>query len=240
MNIDVFTVPAEVNEQNIRGRTVIVIDVLRASSSLLQAFANGCREVFPVESIERALSLHTALFTSDVLLCGERDGIKIDRFHLSNSPFEYTRDAVENKSLIFTSTNGSAALVNTRGSRETLICGFLNIDITAEAVRESAENLTILCAGKKNHFSLEDIVCAGMLVEKITAKQQEQHVLTDAARMAVQMFVKHSADLGGMVRISDHGQVLLNLGMERDLDFCVELNSIPLLLRFVEGKIRLD
>lgn len=237
MQIDVFTSPLEITESNVRGRTVVVIDVLRTCSSLLTAMSNGCREVFPVQTIERALNLHSALFESDILLCGEQDGVKIEGFHLGNSPFEYSRDVVENKSLIFTSSNGSEALVKTRGSSETLICGFQNIDVIAEEVRTNAEDLVIVCAGNNNHFSSEDVVCAGMLIDRITALENDSADLSDSAEMALHMYTVHKSDLMAMVRNSNHGKNLIMIGMEKDLEYCVEVNSIPLLLKYVEGKI---
>ncbi len=238
MKIDVYTVPSEVLDGGLRGENVVVIDVLRASSSLLNAFQNSCREVFPVESIERALSLHSALFTSDVLLCGERDGVKIAGFHLGNSPFEYTKEAVDNKSLIFTSTNGSNALIKAKNSNSVYLCGFPNIDIVARQVAKTTESLKILCAGENNHFALEDVVCAGMLIDKIGKTVKEKPELTDAANMAFYLYQKYADDLNGMIRNSDHGNELIHLGMQDDLEFCIRINSIPLLLRYIDGKLQ--
>ncbi|MFC1561813.1 2-phosphosulfolactate phosphatase [candidate division KSB1 bacterium] len=238
MKIDVFTVPSEVDEVTIRGQSAVVIDVLRTSSTMLQAFSHGCREIYPVESIERALHLHSALFTSDVLLCGERDGIKINGFHLGNSPFEYTRNLVEHKSLIFTSTNGTATLIRTRNCKEAYLCGFQNIELVSETAA-GIESLSILCAGKNNHFAQEDVVCAGMLIKSLQKRRNGDLILSDAARMAVGLYEANKDDLGAMVRQADHGMALMRLGKEKDLDFCIQTNTIQLVPQYIEGKIRL-
>jgi len=240
MKIDVFLVPSEVNGEELRGRTCVVIDVLRTSSSMLQAFANGCREIIPVESVERALALHSTLFDADVLLCGERNGVKIDGFHSGNSPHEYSRRAVEHKSIIFTSTNGTGALVKTKSSAAAYLCGFQNVDVVAGAVSGGIDALCIICAGQDNHFALEDVVCAGMIIDKIRRTAAQEPLLSDAALTAHKLYDHYAPDLQSMVRQAAHGKALMKIGMENDLDFCVRTNNIPLLLQYIEGKIILN
>ena len=137
----------------------------------MNALANGCREIILVEFVERALSLHTALFDTGLMLYGERDGMKINGFDLENSPLEYTRDNVRDTSLIFAGTNGSVALVKLQKCKTVYICGFQNMETVVESVAGSSEfgTLDIICSGHKNQFALEDIVCAGKLIERIHA-----------------------------------------------------------------------
>ncbi|MFC1554750.1 2-phosphosulfolactate phosphatase [candidate division KSB1 bacterium] len=237
MKINVFTTPLEIQDYDLRGTNAAVIDVLRATSSMLYALYNGCKEIIPVESVERALSLRSALFDPDLLLCGEKNGLKVEGFDLGNSPFEYTADIISEKSLIFSSTNGTKAMVKARSGKSIYICGFVNISETSKKLSKENDPLNIICAGHNNRFSLEDTICAGMLVSKISECFKEEINLTDSAKSALILYKNHSKDLKTMITDSDHGKELDELGMERDLDFCVDVDNIPVTAVFSEGKI---
>lgn len=253
MKIQVYTTPAEVNEEDIRGELVVIIDVLRTGSSILQALANECKEIIPVESVERAIALQSALFDSDVLLCGERDGVKISGFDLGNSPYEYTKERVSNKFLIFSTTNGTVAMVKARKGGTIYLCGFQNMEVTAAKVSslhatpqsETGEHkdysgLTIICSGQNNHFALEDIVCAGMLIFRIQQQSSDKSILelTDGARSAMHLYNQNANKLKTMIKQVDHGLELIKLGMEKDLEFCIQTDTIPILPVYVDGKIQ--
>ena len=253
MKINAFTTPAEVNEDDLRGEPVVIIDVLRSNSTILQALENGCKEVIPVESIERALALHSALFDSDVLLCGERECQRIHGFDLGNSPQEFTSDLIAKKSLIFATTNGTVAMVKARKGKVVILCGFQNMEtisshISSGEFAKSAwqnpdnreEKLTILCSGQKNHFSLEDMVCTGMLITRITGRLGPDDPgieLTDAARSAVVLYKHHANKLKKMISQVDQGRELIRLGMEKDLDFCIQVDTLQVIPVYSDGKI---
>jgi len=253
MKIHVLTTLAEiddnfaVNRRSTSGENgpVVVIDVLRSSSSILNAFSNGCKEIIPVESVERALSLKSALFESDLVLCGERDGKKINGFELGNSPYEYTREKIGNKSLIFTSTNGSVALIKLKKCNAVHICGFQNITevgnliCTAENGTETEYgSIDISCSGHKKNFALEDVICAGMLIDKVISRLSRDCDLSDSARSAYQLYEHNADSLNTLLKEVDHGRELMDLGMEKDLDFCIQIDTIPLLPVYSDGKIK--
>lgn len=254
MKINVFTTPAEVNEDELRGERVVIIDVLRSNSTIIQALSNDCKDIIPVESVERAMALQSALFDSDVLLCGERDGLRIPGFDLGNSPLEFTRDVIAKKSLILSTTNGTVATVKARKGRDVFLCGFQNMDtVTSHVVsgrsdgsnkqvlNNKADHLYIICSGQNNHFALEDFVCAGMLIkriiDKIGADSGSDIELTDAAQSAVVMYKQHANNLKKMINQVDHGRELIQLGMKNDLDFCILVDTMQILPVYSDGKI---
>jgi len=237
MKIELFVTPAEFTEGDTRSEPVIVIDVLRAMSTMIQALANGCRDIIPVDSVERALALHTSLFETDILLCGEREGMKIYGFDLGNSPLEYTPDAVAGKSLIFTSTNGSAALIKVRKSKHIYLCSFFNVTAIAHTISGKSENLVILCAGQDNHFALEDALCAGMLISRIRTHSKKEHELNDAALSALQLISIYGNNINAILKQTDHGRELIRIGMENDIYFCAQVDAIPVIPVLIDGKI---
>ena len=123
MKIEVCFTPAQVDESDLRDKNVVVIDILRASTTIIIALSNGAKEVVPVETIEGAVKIASGLFSETTLLCGERDGRTIEGFHLGNSPLEYNEEKVRGKTLVFTSTNGSLALIKGKNARNLIVLG---------------------------------------------------------------------------------------------------------------------
>ncbi len=237
MKVTVYFTPAEINENNIKGSCSVVIDVLRSSSTIIHALHNKCREIIPVETIERAISLRSNLFDTNVLLCGEKEGIKVDGFDLGNSPADYTPVNIAGKTLIFTSTNAAVAIVKVRNSEKTLISGFQNLTTVVLQTLKDNLPLNIVCAGFHNGFSLEDTICAGMAVDLLRKESPGEIELSDSARAASAIAGLHVDDLKNSVRYSEHGKRLAELGFEKDIDFCIEINNISVLPLYSEGKI---
>ncbi|MCP4725225.1 MAG: 2-phosphosulfolactate phosphatase [bacterium] len=237
MKVNVYFTPAEINENNLRGSISVVIDVLRSSSSIIQALNNGCREIIPVETIERAISLRSNLFDTNVLLCGEKEGIKVAGFDLGNSPSDYTPENISGKTLIFTSTNAAATIVKARNSKKTYICGFQNLTRIVEQILTDALPVNFICAGFHDHFALEDTICAGMAVGLLKKESPREIELSDSAKAASSIAGLHTDDLKNSVRYSEHGRRLNELGFKKDIDFCIEIDIIPVLPLYSEGKI---
>ncbi len=169
------------------------------------------------------------LFSTSTLLCGERGAKKIEGFHLGNSPSEYTRETVEGKSLILTTTNGAVALVRSRYAKKCLIASFVNISAVARAVisnDELPDELTILCSGREREFSLEDALCAGMLIHIMM--QSASVTLTDGAKAALTLYYHYGNNLTEALRGSDHGRRLLEIGADEDINTAVMIDSIPI------------
>lgn len=239
MKIDVYFSPIQVEEMQLREKNVIVIDVLRASSVIVTALHNGAREVIPVSSIESAVKVSGNLFGDVVLRGGERNGKMIDGFNLGNSPREYTEEAVKGKSIILCTTNGSVAMVRARHAKNMAIACFNNISAVVDFMTEVGDDFSIVCAGKQSLFSLEDAVCAGMIVKQLSDRDSLEVELNDAAVTAHVLYKTYSKNLLKMVKSSDHGRYLSSIGFEEDLKLCVEIDSVSVLPMLVGNVIKL-
>jgi 2-phosphosulfolactate phosphatase len=237
MQIDLLITPAGTSELYFRDRNVVVIDVLRATTSIITALRNGAREVIPVASVENAVKVSGSLFGDVVLRCGEREGKIIPGFNLGNSPLEYSRENVENKSLIFTSTNGSLAMVKAKFARRIVLAGFVNMSVLVDHLIRQNEDFVIVCAGKEYHFCLEDVVCAGMIIYQMSRNGAALQ-LTDAASAAQSLYKSHSRSLNKMLRNCDHGKYLISIGFEQDLKVCGAVDSVPVLAHLGKGVIK--
>jgi len=245
VKIEVYFASAQVDESHLRDKNVVVVDVLRTSTTIITALNNGAKEVIPTATVEAAVKIASGLFSETTLLCGERDGKTIEGFHLGNSPQEYTEEKVKGKTLVFNSTNGSLALAKGKYACNLLVAGFVNISKVVEFLQRSNNDLSILCAGKLNAFCLEDTVCAGMLVSAI----HESHLLSrgetgdielsDAAIAAIQLYKSFGTDLLKMLQNTEHGKYLIGIGFGSDLEVCARVDTIPVLPVLEDNVIRL-
>jgi len=224
MKLDVLFSPVQADELFFTGKTTVVIDVLRASSTIITALSNGAKEIVPVGTVEFAVKVSGGIFGGQTLLGGERNTKKIEGFALGNSPSEYTAEIISGKSIVFYSTNGSRAIVKAKYSTNLFICSFNNLKALAKHIKKLNEDVIILCAGNNNLFSLEDSVCAGMLVTELIAGNKTAE-LTDASTAALALFKSFGKNIFKMLSETDHGQLLINNGFEEDLKACAELDS---------------
>jgi 2-phosphosulfolactate phosphatase len=239
MRIDLHLTPHPVDELAFRDATVVVIDVLRASTSIVTALAHGAREVIPVATVESAVKLSGSLFGDVILLGGERHGKMIEGFHLGNSPREYTEERVKGKSIIFSSTNGSQAMAKARYARELFVCAFVNISAVADAIRQEPRDFMILCSGSNGWLSMEDAVCGGMLVAKVMDDAQFDVALSDGAQAARALFKAYGKSVLKMLRASDHGKYLETIGFGDDLKACAAVDAFPVLPHYDGNVIKL-
>src|SRR3972149_2002018 len=184
MKIDLCFSQSQLDEMQLRDKNVIVIDVLRSSTTVVNALQNGAREIIPVGSIESAVKISGSLFGDVTLRGGERNGKIIQGFNLGNSPSEYSEAMVRGKSIIFCTTNGSVAMSKSRYARRLFVGGFVNPTAIVAASPADGEDYLLLCAGKSNglrSFSLEDAVCAGMMIHQIGQDRTSPVDLTDAS-----------------------------------------------------------
>ena len=236
MNVDLYVIPQEITEDKLKERKVVVIDVLRASTTICRALASGAKEVIPMDSPAAAIELAASLSSDNVLLCGEREGVIIEGFDLGNSPMEYSPEAVEGRTLIFSSTNGTRTIVRARSAGDSIVGGFVNIQAVLDYLPESLDDLVILCAGKWLQFAMEDSVCGGLLIEKLL-ERHEDIKMNDGAHTAMILYDHFKDSILDMVKSSTHGKYLDMIGMGKDLPICAKLNSIPVLPRFLDGKV---
>ncbi|RKY81227.1 2-phosphosulfolactate phosphatase [candidate division KSB1 bacterium] len=237
MKINLYFTPGEFQEEDLRDSTAVVVDVLRASTTICYALKNRCREIIPAAEVEEAVRLARQWQADDVLLCGEREGQRIEGFDLGNSPLEYKRSVVEDKILVHSSTNGSFVLVKAKASLKTYVAGFVNLQAVVKALLENGESVVILCAGKLGRFSIEDAVCAGMIVKSL--QQHDAKIqIADSAVAAKILFEKYSSNILGLLQNCEHGRYLISLGLMKDLEVCAQVSTIDVVPTYRDGVIK--
>ncbi len=225
MKIEVFFSPAAVDELGMRGRNVVIIDVLRATTSICTALRNGAREVIPAPDIENATKISSNLSSDAQLLGGERQGKKIDGFDLGNSPAEYTSEKVTGKTIIFSTTNGAGAIYRCRYASTALIASFVNMSAIVQTVVEIGGTWTILCSGRQGSFSVEDATCAGMIISQVQALTGVD--IEDAGLTALILYKNFRKNILSMLKKSLHGKYLISIGSGDDLALCADVDSVP-------------
>lgn len=239
MNIDVCFTPAEVVASDLGPRAVVVIDALRATSTIVEALANGARVVYPSAGIDDAVRIAQAMGRDNALLCGERRCLPIEGFDLGNSPREMTSERVEDRSLIMTTTNGTAALLVGAAGRQTLVASFLNLSAVADALVEDGGPVTIICAGREKRFALEDAICAGALVRAIQARSSVQYENSDAALAADMLADVRARSLESVLRATAAGRQLDEAGLGEDVAYCAQVDLHAIVPRFHDRQITL-
>lgn len=229
MRIDVFFNGSTVAPPDVSGRLVLVIDVLRASTTVAVALTNGARTVIPFESAEEVITRSKSFERADVRLAGERKMLPIPGFDLGNSPREFSREAVDGKTILLTTTNGTAALMNMQGASDVVIGTYVNYSATLAMLRAAARaesDIAIVCAGREKQFALEDAACAGRYVRGIL-RHELRDDLNDAATAAVLLDKKYGDDLLGLFAASVHGRALADAGFADDLSACASVDACP-------------
>lgn len=227
MRVDVFFTPQEVAPGDVAGRVVAVVDVLRASTSIAVALENGARAVIPLASSEDVVSRAKNLARSEVKLAGERKSQQISGFDYGNSPLEFTRENVDGKTILMSTTNGTNAILAVQGARDVLIASYVNFSAVLSMLRAALRggtDVAIVCAGQEKHFSLEDTACAGLFVQHITEKLTKAEI-NDAAQAAMVIDKKFGANRKKLFKSSSHGIALADAGFAEDLEACAELDS---------------
>lgn len=224
MKLDVLFSPIQADELFFTGKTTVVIDVLRASSTIITALTNGAKEIVPVGTVEFAVKVSGGIFGGQTLLGGERNTKKIEGFALGNSPSEYTEEIVSGKSIVFYSTNGSRAIVKAKYSANLFVCSFNNLKALAKHLKKLNEDVIILCAGNNNFFSMEDSVCAGMLVNELVNGTKKTE-LNDSSNSAIALYKSFGKNIFKMLSETDHGKLLAENGFKDDLKACAELDG---------------
>jgi 2-phosphosulfolactate phosphatase len=224
MKLDVLFSPVQTDELFFAGKTTVVIDVLRASTTIITALTNDAKEVVPVGTVEFAVKISGGMFGGQTLLGGERNTKKIDGFALGNSPSEYKKEIVSGKTIVFYSTNGSRAIVKAKYSRNLFICSFNNLKVLAKHLKKLDEDIIVLCSGNNNFFSLEDSVCAGKLIDELMTGSKKAE-LTDSSKGALALFKSFGKDIQKMLSETEHGQLLINNGFGDDVPVCAALNN---------------
>lgn len=237
MKINVLLSPVAADELSFTGKTTVVIDVLRASSTIVAALSNGAREVVPVATVEFAVKVSGGMFGGQTLLGGERHTKKIEGFALGNSPLEYTPEIVTGKTIILFTTNGSKAIVRAKFSENLFVASFLNLEKLARHLVKLNKDFEILCAGRNNYYSMEDSVCAGKLVSEVQ-KLNKDVEMSDSAKACFALNKAFGRNTFNMLKESEHGKILLENGFEEDLKYCSNLNNSDVIPYFTANVLK--
>jgi len=236
MRVDVIPTYQSVSEQNLRGRTVVVIDVLRATTVMITALHSGALRIVPVDDPGSAALMASSLDRKDVVLAGESEGIRVNGFDLGNSPLEFTRDHVKGKMVITSTSNGTKAFLKVTAGAQVYLGAMINRRAVAKAAFEAKNDITLLCAGTDGAFSCDDVCCAGAICAALAEWDDGSIVWNDLARNA-QLVYRSWKDGTFSLENTTHYSRLMKLGFKGDLDFCFREDVTDLVPHFENGVI---
>jgi len=238
MRIDVFFTPLGLNPGDLTGRGVVVVDALRASTTVITALANGAKAVIPAATAEEAVRLASNLEKDGVVLAGERKSLKIEGFALGNSPREMTAAAVGGKTIVLATTNGTPALVAAQGGDPVLVgapANFRALAARARAVLEQRGELVVLCAGRDKQFAVEDGYTAGRLI-KAVRRGVKRLELNDAARAAIAL-TDAVATWTEALEGSDAARQLAEADLAEDVRFAAKPDRFSVVPSYADRRI---
>jgi 2-phosphosulfolactate phosphatase len=236
--LNVTNLPRFVSERELAGSAVVVIDVLRATTTICQALASGAKDVTPFVEVEEARAAAAAADRAEIVLGGERQGKRIDGFDLGNSPAEYTRAAVAGRRVLMTTTNGTRALRHAHLAGRVLVGAVVNLSAVVASVKDEPR-VDILCAGTDGFETGEDILAAGGMVEQLCRTPSAIWRLNDAAVAACREWERIvakaqaadctiSEELANQFREAPGGRNLLQIGLDRDLVDCAQVDRLSI------------
>lgn len=242
--LEVVLSPAEfpvLRQRDLSDTVCVVFDILRATTSMITALANGAEAILPVAEIPEALVLRQR--NPNLLLAGEREGLRIRAdltgsidFDLGNSPREFIAEKVSGRTIVMTTTNGTRALRASAGARMVLVSSFLNLRATTNWILDrKPSHLIIVCSGTHEEPALEDILAAGALCEKVWALYAGGQI-SDAAELARRIYPLMQNDLVEAMRSSRNGRRLLaNPDLRDDVRLCMQRETIPFVASLLPG-----
>ncbi len=231
--INAHFLASQTSPDELAEKTVVVIDVLRATTTITYALASGAKAVIPCLTVEDARQIAQREL-EPVLLGGERGGLPIDGFDLANSPSEYTTERVKGRCIVFTTTNGTKAMMQCRQAQRTVIGAFANLSALATELEEASE-MELLCAGTRGEITREDVLLAGAIVHRVAGKRPGHHTMNDQAAIAVDawrgldLHTPSSAGLTRALRETRGGRRLLEIGLERDIEIAARIDQTTII-----------
>jgi len=237
MKIDtLFTPLFNETEKMFDGSTVVLIDVLRASTTICAALQNGAKEIIASASIEKASQLYTSLDRDIRFLGGERNNVMPNSFGAGNSPLEYTTELISNKCVVFTTTNGTQALLKAKHAETLLVAAFVNFRSTLQYLESIINNksdgsIFFMCAGSHGRFAYEDVICSGAYISELVNMFPDT-ILTDSSHAAMSLYRQNSNDIKGFLITKEHSKELIRDGFEKDIDVAFEFDRYPVIPYF--------
>src|SRR5947207_12898290 len=238
MRLDVFFTPGQAKPADTASRLVVIVDVLRASTTVAAALGNGAKTVIPLEGADEVIFRSKEFHRSQILLAGEQKMHPITGFDLGNSPQAFTAKTVEGKTILITTTNGTRALLGVQGARDIVIASFVNFTAVLTMMKVAASSNTdiaIICAGEEGGFTLEDSACAGRYVRAIPKRAGVP--FNDAAHASVLTEKKYGENIAKLFKESAHGQALEEAGFGDDLAAAAEVDAYPVVPIYQERQI---
>ena len=232
MNIEVCYTPDLIHQFDLKGKIVVVIDILRATSCMVAGLNSGVNRIKPVASIDECLSLGKEGY----IMAGERGGKKVPDFDMGNSPFEYMDSHLKGTKVATTTTNGTRAISLSAGASDILIGAFLNLSALTDKLRTQEKDILLFCAGWKGHYNLEDSLFAGAVADGLI---RQAHFTDDAVLAALYLYKSMASDLQYYINRSNHASRLSKYGILKDIEYCSridEFSKVPFLNQ--EGELQ--
>lgn len=217
--------------------TYVVVDILRASTTICTALANGAKEVIPFAEVEEARAAREQEEWRDALLCGERGAKKLEGFDLGNSPADYTPEVVGGRSLLFASTNGSVMMSTAPPNATVLVGGLVNVTAVADKIAALNQTTVIACSGKFGQFALEDAVGAGAVISKLWERVSGLELVDDGAVAAQAIWDQYKDDPSRVMWQCRHGIYLIEVGFGSDLSLCSAIDTHAVVPVMRDGRI---
>jgi 2-phosphosulfolactate phosphatase len=237
-DVRVHLLPELMSPEALTGSVAVVIDVLRASTTIVYALSAGCTAVYPCLEVEEARRLANSMPAGKVLLAGERQGKPLPGFDLGNSPCQFTPQVCRDLALVLTTTNGTRALLRASTAARALLAAFVNYSAVCEQLRLDARPVDIVCAGNSGTVALEDVLLAGALVDYLS--RAGEVCLDDGARLAWDCFETEGAILEGALEVSAGGVLLRSLGYDEDVRAAARVDQLALVPELKRDPLRVE
>lgn len=235
--LDVRFTPRELAPGDVAGKLAVVVDVLRATSSIAQGLASGARTVIPAATPEEAVLVAERIGRDRALLCGERQGIRIEGFDLGNSPGEFTPERVGGRTLVMTTTNGTLALLATTSAARTVTASFLNLSAAVRAVEEDDRPALVVCSGREGRFALEDVLLAGAIALRVRERRGGALETNDAGFAAMALAERFAERPEMVLGVTEAGRRLTAIGLADDVARCAEVDALDVLPELRERQL---
>jgi 2-phosphosulfolactate phosphatase len=237
-NVEVYLTGSSVSAEDVKGRTVVVVDVLRTSATIVTALVNGAREVIPVPDLGEAGRMAATLDPAGYVLGGDKGGAPIEGYPLGNSPGDFTREAVDGRTVILHTSNGTGAILACSEAETLMVGGFINASAIVKEVLRLDQDLTIVCAGWQNRVALEDTLFAGFILDQLW--QGMSPPMSDTCYIALWQFRHDRSDLSLPIGRCNHAKRLEALGYGADVPVCIGIDTVPQVPYFREQRLVLD
>jgi 2-phosphosulfolactate phosphatase len=235
--IAVHLLPALLPPGALRGGIAVVVDVLRASTMIVHALSAGCEAVLPCAEIDEARAVAQAFPSGQALLGGERHGVPIEGFDLGNSPRSCTQERCAGKSLVFTTTNGTRAILAGLDADRLVVGSFANLGATVALLIQEARPAHIVCSGTEGEISFEDVLLAGALVAQLSLFRKGGRT-NDSAEIAARLWHERQREnrpLADLIAIGRGGRRVTELGLRDDIEAAAEIDRYPLIAELQRG-----